>query len=176
MDTDVVVLAIATFHALSLDELWVAFGVKKHYRVIPVHIIANHLGEEKAKALPFLHAFSGCHTSSSFTSIGKKTAWETWTTFPEITETFMQLSETPLSISVETICQLERFVILLYDRTSECTHVNQARNLQFAKGRQIDRIPPTKYALTEHHQERHVPSRTYLRPNIGTITAVTKPV
>ena len=29
VDTDVVVLAIATYHAMSLDELWVAFGVKK---------------------------------------------------------------------------------------------------------------------------------------------------
>ena len=31
VDTDVVVLSIATFHALSIDELLIAFGVKKHY-------------------------------------------------------------------------------------------------------------------------------------------------
>lgn len=30
VDSDVVVLAIATFHDLSLSELWVAFGVGKH--------------------------------------------------------------------------------------------------------------------------------------------------
>lgn len=150
VDTDVVVLAIATFHALSVDELWIAFGVKKHYRFIAVHTIANRLGREKAKALPFFHAVTGCDTSSSFSSVGKKTAWDTWTAFPEITETFISLSSMPLSISDENMNKLQRFVILLYDRTSQCTQVNQSRKLLFAKGRQLDRIPPTEAALSEH--------------------------
>jgi len=54
------------------------------------------------------------------------------------------------SVSEEQISQLERFVILLYDKTSECTYVNEARKVLFTKGRQIDRIPPTKAALKEH--------------------------
>ena len=45
---------------------------------------------------------------------------------------------------------LQRFVLLLYDRTSECTRVDLCRKLLFAKGRQIDRIPPTEAALKEH--------------------------
>ena len=144
VDTDVVVLAIAIFHALSLDELWVAYGVKKHYRLIPTHTIANSLGENKAKALLFFHAFTGCDTLSSFSGIGKKTAWDTWTNFPDITDTFLSLSQEPSSVSDENVCQLERFVTRLYDRTSECTEVNQARKLLFTKGRQIDRRNPQK--------------------------------
>ena len=35
VNTYVVVLAIANFHTLFLDELWIAYGVKKHYRVLP---------------------------------------------------------------------------------------------------------------------------------------------
>ena len=67
-----------------------------------------------------------------------------------MTHTFLGLSQMPRSIADEQMCQLERFVILLYDRTSQCMQVNQARNTLFAKGRQIDHIPPTKGALVEH--------------------------
>ena len=34
-------------------ELWIEFGVGKHYRFIPVNLIATSLGHEKVKALPF---------------------------------------------------------------------------------------------------------------------------
>ena len=56
----------------------------------------------------------------------------------------------PLSLSDENMNHLQRFVLLLYDRTSECTRVDLCRKLLFAKGRQIDRIPPTAAALKEH--------------------------
>ena len=65
------VLAVANFHKLSQDELWVAFGVKKKYKLIPVHELASKLGQQKARALPFFLAITGCDTSSSFSSIGK---------------------------------------------------------------------------------------------------------
>jgi len=54
--------------------------------------------------------------------------------FPDITHTFAELSQVAGSVSEEQISQLERFVILLYDKTSECTHVNEARKVLFAKG------------------------------------------
>ncbi|KAG1685303.1 hypothetical protein GQR58_009153 [Nymphon striatum] len=46
--------------------------------------------------------------------------------------------------------QLQRYIILLYDRLSECTKVDQSMDHMFAKERQIDRIPRTKAALIEH--------------------------
>ena len=38
-DSDVVVLVVSTFVALGqqLDEHWIAFGMRTHYRYIPVH-------------------------------------------------------------------------------------------------------------------------------------------
>lgn len=150
VDTDVVVLAVATFHTLSPDEMWVAFGLRNHYRMIPIHEMARALGEERSKALLFFHCFTGCDTSASFCSIGKKKAWDTWTAYPEVTETFLALSQPAPSVSEENMRHLERFVILLYDRSSDSTEVNQARKSLFAKGRQIDHIPPTKAALLEH--------------------------
>ena len=46
---------------------------------------------------------------------------------------------------------LERFVILMYDRTSAEEEINTARKIMFAqKGRELDKIPPTRDALTQH--------------------------
>ena len=45
---------------------------------------------------------------------------------------------------------LQRLVILLYDRTSQNKQVDHCRKLLFAKGRQIDHIPPTEAALKEY--------------------------
>ena len=88
VDTDVVVLAVAQFQNLQMEELWIEFGVGKHYRFIPAHLIATSLGPEKAKALPFFHAITGCDTTSAFAGIGKGTAWDVWDAFPEITTVF----------------------------------------------------------------------------------------
>ena len=65
VDTDVVVLAVAHFQYLDIEELWINFGVRKHHRMIPAHAISNFLNE-KAKALMMFHALTGCDTVSSF--------------------------------------------------------------------------------------------------------------
>ena len=39
--TDILVIAIAAFHELAFSELWIAFGVGKHFRFVPVHGIAS---------------------------------------------------------------------------------------------------------------------------------------
>ena len=47
--------------------------------------------------------------------------------------------------------KLERYVVLLYSKTSEATQVNKARQALFVKGtRTLENIPPTKGALTQH--------------------------
>ncbi len=98
VDTDVVVLAIAHVSELGIEELWVAFGTGKNFRYIPAHEIAKSLGPDKSKALPVLHAFTGCDTVSTFATRGKKTAWDTWNAFDMATEAFMALSKAPKSI------------------------------------------------------------------------------
>ena len=46
---------------------------------------------------------------------------------------------------------LERYTVLLYDRTSTASTVNEARKQLFTrKGRQFDALPPTRAALVEH--------------------------
>ncbi|XP_070183812.1 uncharacterized protein [Littorina saxatilis] len=151
VDTDVVVLAIAAAARHPGLEVWIAVGVGQNYRYISAHDIASMLGPEKASCLPLFHSFSGCDTVSSFSSIGKKTAWDVWYLFPDISEAFQSLSEAPTEISAYDRALLERYVVLLYDRTSNFPDVNSARGHLFAKvGRQIDNIPPTSEALLQH--------------------------
>ena len=119
VDTDVVVLAISTFMSLSLDELWIAFGVGTKCRYIAVHKIVSALGSDRCKALPIFHSLTGCDTTSTFLGHGKKGAWETWNLFPDVTSTFIQLCCKPDTDAVtKHKPAVERFVILMYDRTS----------------------------------------------------------
>ena len=150
VDSDVLVLAIAAAHQLNIDKLWVAFASGKTFRYLPAHEIARALGPEKCIALPFLHAFSGCDTVSSFSGRGKRTVWDIWKIFGDVTPAFCTLASTPSSVD-DQLKILERFVVLLYDRTSTEEKVNEARKQLFSqKGRPMDGLPPTQAALVEH--------------------------
>ena len=151
VDTDVVVLPVSVTHSLDSEcELWLAFGTGKHFRYLSAYKIANRLGPEKSQALPMFHALTGCHTGSSFVGHGKKTSWNTWNVLPELTNVLLQLSSAPRDISEDVIPIIERFVILLYDRTNTCTDINKARQQLFAKRTNVKQIPPTRAALKQH--------------------------
>ncbi len=153
VDTDVVVLAVVAAVKLDLEELWVAFGTAKSFRHIPAHEIARSLGPSKSTALPMFHAYTGCDTVSSFLTKGKKSAWTTWMGYNDVTSTFLSLSTGPLLIKDEDATVLERFTILLYDRTSNIVNIDEAhRELFTKKGRAMDTLPPTKAALVQHIQ------------------------
>jgi len=57
---------------LKLDKLWLAFGVGKHFRYLPVQETVNSLNPDKSVVLPFFHALTGCDTVSAFSTRGKK--------------------------------------------------------------------------------------------------------
>lgn len=136
----------------NISEFWIAFGVAKHFRYIAVHEIAITLGPEKSGALLAFHAFTGCDQTSFFAGRGKITAWETWRVYDEVTSVFAALSEKPEECALmEQIQVLERFVILLYDRSSTCTCINEARKELFTKkARTMEVLPPTSAALIQH--------------------------
>ncbi|XP_071853660.1 uncharacterized protein [Apostichopus japonicus] len=151
VDTDVVVLTIAAVSKLGIQESWVAFGTGKNFRYIPVHEIAASLGPNKCQALPMFHAYTGCDTVSAFYSKGKKSAWETWKVYEDVTMAFITLSLGPSQILDNELAVLERFTILLYDHTSTMIDVDQARQVMFTKkGSAMDAIPPTRAALLQH--------------------------
>jgi hypothetical protein len=151
VDTDVLVLAVSFFSEVPVTELWVALGTGKNLKYFPAHDIANTMGPDKSKALRVFHSFTGCDTTSAFRGIGKKRAWDTWSSYVEVTAAFLTLSSKPVVIDNDTMAVLERFVILMYDRTSSEEDVNTVRRELFAKkSRAIEAIPPTQAALHQH--------------------------
>ena len=46
VDTDVVIIALALFSELNLEELWIEFGIGKDRRWLPIHKYATELGEQ----------------------------------------------------------------------------------------------------------------------------------
>lgn len=97
------------------------------------------------------HSFTGCDTVSAFGGRGKKSAWETWKVYKDVTESFQVLPNAPVSITDNMLAKLQGFVILLYDRTSGDLCVDQCRKHLFSsKGRTLEAIPPTKGALLQH--------------------------
>ena len=54
-------------------------------------------------------------------------------------------------LSTEDFQLIERFVVLLYDRSSLCEDVDSCRRVLFtSKNRDMESIPPTKDALKQH--------------------------
>ena len=144
-----VVLAIANATKLNMEELWIAFGVGKHYRYIPIHVIANELGQRFCAALPYFHAFTGCDTVSALAGIGKKTSYQTWKCYSEVTSALCNLSSQPNIISEEDFALIERFVIQMCNRTSPLKLVNVMRPAKrcLLKGTEVLKI----YLLLNQH-------------------------
>ena len=108
----------------------------KAFRFLTAHEMARALGPEKAHALPMFHALTGCDTVSCYAGRGKRTAWAVWTALPDLTQVLIDLTTAPAPVDEEfedATQTIERFVILLYDRTSTSTDVNKARCKLFAR-------------------------------------------
>ena len=99
----------------------------------------------------YVHAFTGSDVVSAFRGMGKQSAWQTWDVFDEVTETFSNLSQFPTEVTDTDLKTLERFVVLMYDRSSAATGVDEARLHMFVRNqRSYNSIPPTQAALREH--------------------------
>ena len=138
VDTDVVVLAVALFSELKLNKLWIDFGSGQNQSYFPVHAISNSLGAEKSKVLLMFHAFTRRDQTLFFASRRKINASSTWHNFDEVTETFVKLSSSPkIKAATDAMPVLDRFVVLMYDRTSNCLDVNSCRrDLGLKRGKQ----------------------------------------
>lgn len=151
VDSDVVILAINVFQKVSLEEMWIAFGAGSNFSYIAIHKVAAALGPTTSSALLAFHSFTGCETTYLFCGRGKKNAWDTWHVYPEVTEAFHEMFQMPQKLSDHSLSTLKHFVVLIYDRTSACLDVNEARKHLFTqRSRSLENIPPTQDALRQH--------------------------
>ena len=153
-DTDILVIAISvmpTLQAIGMQQLWSAFGQSRNMRWIPAHELYRSIGPEKGSGITFVHAFTGCHVVSALRGKGKKCAWQTWEMCPEASDVFARLSQYQPTVNYNEMDILEKFVVIMYDRSSTATGVNNARLDMFArKQRPYQAIPPTRSALLQH--------------------------
>ena len=128
--------SLASFFHLAeeIDQFWIDFGTGKNRKFFAIHEICDVLGTEKARSIPFFHAFTGCDQVSFFSHVTKKSAWKVWSLF-EITPIFKKLSNQPTIEDVkESLPAFERFTVLLYHRSSNCVTTNDCRRDLFCQG------------------------------------------
>ena len=129
VDTDVVTILVGAYFSLVKTQpdldIWVAFGTGKSFRYYSINAVCSSLGEAKSRTLPIFHA--GCVTVSAFKGKGKKSAWQA---YEQIIDTLVYLADHPfehLKANSSHFMKIERLIVIMYDRTSHLTSVNEAR-------------------------------------------------
>ncbi|KAJ3599931.1 hypothetical protein NHX12_033885 [Muraenolepis orangiensis] len=89
VDTDVVVKFHALITKYPAADIWVAFGTDKYYTYHHINTIFHTLGKDRSTALPVFHCYTGCDTTSAFCRKGKRSAWDAWNSYPEVTQAFV---------------------------------------------------------------------------------------
>ena len=118
------VYILSSLQELGLQKLWIVFGQGAHLKWIPIHEIVPVIGPEKTSGILFFHAFTGCDVVSSFRGKGKKSAWQTWNVCnDDVSKIFKKLSKYPPTVEDEDIEIVEKFIVTLYDRSSNAVCV-----------------------------------------------------
>ena len=116
--------------------------------------MCQSLGPLRSKSLLAIHSITRCDQTSAFANIDKKTTWAVWEVYEEVTPAPHALSSSPSQKVVEGVGlmpQIERFIVLMYDKASECSTVNDVRKDLFTrKGRSLESIPPTSASLIQY--------------------------
>ena len=146
-DTDVAFLCLY-FAGEILKPLYFETGVKDSHRVIDVKAMATALGPDICKALPGLHALTGCDSTSSFHGKGKVSCYSRLSSDAECLEILSCLGVT-FTFPAELLSKIEKVVCAVYEFIS--TSVGEARYAMFcAKGGWEKNLPPSKAALLQH--------------------------
>ena len=110
---------------------------------------------------------------SAFRGKGKKSTWQAWQAYEDITNTFVYLANHPfqhLYAGSDHFKKLERLMVIMYDRTSHLSGVNGAREEIFCqRNHSMEKIPPTQDALLQHTR------RTLYQAGIWTTCTQTQP-
>ena len=143
-------------------QFWVIVGPPKKQSVYHIGQIFENLGEQKCKALPFFTAFTGCDTTSQFVNKGKLSAWNAWMAYPQATDVFLIEPFEEIETSTERFEIIERYVCILYNRTTAQTSINKLRELLFSK-KEFSMLPPIPAALLQHVRRSVYQSSIWLK-------------
>ena len=74
------------------------------------------------------HALTGCDTVSFFSGRGKKTVWDVWKVFPELTPVLKAMLMLPEDIDHTFLDVIERFVIFVTARATSVKSMKSAKS------------------------------------------------
>ena len=94
------------------------------------------MGPEKAAASVMFHSLAGGDAVSFFFGVSRKTCREVWMSDPKFTQLFLGMLASPEKFQ-DDFFHIERFVSLMYDKTSVYDKANAARKYLFTKKRYI---------------------------------------
>ena len=101
-------------------------------------------------------------TTSAFFGKGKKSAWEAWKSYPDVTQAFLGIARQPHDPVTEESLNfklLERYTVVLYDRTSSLKFVNEARRELFCQRARRWKLSTYPGCSTTTLQACRLPSR-----------------
>lgn len=163
-DTDVAVICVHMYSAMTCRKLWFRTGVKNKRRYIPIHDIVLAIGPELCKALPALHALTGCDSTSALSGIGKKTALRKLQKAENHLRNISQLGDA-IPPTEATVRACEKYVCSLYT-TSEAAGdtADEVRYWMFCqKWQKSECLPPTSDSLHLHIQRANYQSFMWKR-------------
>ena len=143
-DTDVLILFLYNWNSLAsfgLKEAWITAGVGDTSRYIPIHILADILGEKLCQVLPAVHVLTGCDYTSKF---GTKAA-----ALKATPELFLKDFVTLKSNIENQITQAEQYLIQVKKQGSCCKNFDQLRSYIYHHSKSSD-LPPTSHETRFH--------------------------
>lgn len=148
-DTDVIVLHIYFWNMLhnqGLKELWVKAGLGDTTRYIPIHTLANKLGQDLCKVLPAVHNLTGSDYTSKF---GTKAA----SLKANPTELLQGFGKDPNSPDLRHLMEkAETFLAHVYKRGNH--GINKMDDMRYHlyhhSGSTLLDLPPTSFATNGH--------------------------
>ena len=123
-----------------------------------VKVLETNLPAEILDNLLAFHAATVCDTTSQFTSIRKKTAWQVFRQYPHLLNKPGE-HEIPSGAAVS---EVEEFMCTLYELKSTTKSIQMVQcNIFRRLQTKIDSISPRRDALTQHFKRAHYQTKVW---------------
>ena len=149
-DTDILVIMLANMeHLQATVEIWMDLGIGNARRYIDVSALYNKLGPKISKALPGLHAFTGCDFNPALYRRGKKKPLQFLMTSETFQNAFLDLGSKEHNVQ-DSFHIIQSFTCHLYG-LKKLSDVNQARIVIFNKTYKVkDKFQPFSLSIRNY--------------------------
>lgn len=127
----------------GLKELWIKLGLGDSIRFVPIHILAEKMGQDLCQVLPAVHTLTGCDYTSK---VGTKHA--ALTANPE-----HYLKDFGKAADLDTMFAMaEEYLTRVLKKGTEFKTSDQLRSFIYHQSKRVcfEDLPPTSYAMQAH--------------------------